>query len=53
MPEDILQDARRLIDHDSVQWYDFCANIGQLPGNIQPNRRIVEEFARWLISEEY
>jgi len=53
MPEDILQDARRLIEHDSVQWYDFCANIGQIPGNLPRSRKIVEEFARWLISEGF
>lgn len=40
--------AKSHIRRKTTEWYDFCSNIGQIPGNIAHMPLIWEAFAAYL-----
>ena len=49
--KDWLKRAERIIERDGQELYDYCANIGQIAGNVKDVRGFAEGFARWLEEE--
>lgn len=47
-----LEKARRLIEADDVEWFDYCASRGHIPDNVKHLPTVQLDFARWLDGKE-
>jgi hypothetical protein len=43
--KDLVDKARGLIAAEDIRWFDFCAGIGMIPGNVAHMRGVIEQFA--------
>lgn len=50
MQENLLDAAKTHIERGTTEWYDWCAEQNQIPGNIGHMRTIQKSFANHLIA---
>jgi hypothetical protein len=46
-----LDSARSLIERGDIRWFDFCADRGHLPGNVDHLKCIQREFVIYINEE--
>ncbi len=44
-------DAQALIESGDPRWYDFCADRGHLPGNVDHMPSIQDDFIHYIEEE--